>query len=65
MGDSYLDVVSANKKAKSITEQRLYIETMEEILPEIKKYILSSDSKSGFMNILPFGDEVLKKGGVK
>jgi len=58
--EKFLLVLNEYQKAKSVTEQRLYIETMEEILPEIKKYVIKSDSKSGFLNILPLGQEILK-----
>jgi len=60
--EKFLLVLNEYQKAKSVTEQRLYIETMEEILPNIKKYIIKSDSKSGFLNILPLGEEILKAG---
>jgi len=60
--EKFLLVLNEYQKAKSVTEQRLYIETMEEILPNIKKYIIKSDSKSGFLNILPLGEEILKTG---
>jgi len=33
-------------KAKGITETRIYLETMEQILPGIKKYIINSDPKA-------------------
>ncbi len=58
--EKFLLVLNEYQKAKSVTEQRLYIETMEAILPEIKKFIIKSDSKSGFLNILPLGQEILK-----
>ncbi|MFC1558250.1 FtsH protease activity modulator HflK [candidate division KSB1 bacterium] len=60
--DKFLLVLNEYKKAKSITEQRLYIETMEEILPSMKKYVISSSTKSGLMNILPFEKDIIGKG---
>ena len=52
--EKFLLVLNEYQNAKSITEQRLYIETMEKILPDIRKYIIKSDSKSGLLIILPF-----------
>ncbi len=60
--EKFLLVLNEYKKAKLVTEQRLYIETMEKILPEIRKFIIKSDSRSGFLNVLPFGQELLKGG---
>ncbi|MCK4965566.1 FtsH protease activity modulator HflK [bacterium] len=59
--DKFLLVLNEYKKAKSITEQRLYIETMEAILPSMKKYVISSSTKSGLMNILPFEKDIMGK----
>lgn len=41
-------------KAKDITRKRLYIETMEEILPDVDKYIIDSKA-GGVLPILPIG----------
>ncbi len=38
--DSFLNVLREYNKAKDATETRLYIETMEKILPNIKKYFV-------------------------
>lgn len=38
-------------KARSITEQRLYLETMEEILPRIKKTIIDSHGPHSLMDL--------------
>ena len=35
-----------------MTEKRLYLETMETIMPDLKKYIIKSDQKGGLLNIL-------------
>ncbi|MDD5483876.1 MAG: FtsH protease activity modulator HflK [Kiritimatiellae bacterium] len=59
-GDSerFLAALVEYKKAPEITRQRLYLETMADILPRVKeKYIIDSDQTS----ILPFLD-VGKKG---
>ena len=60
----FLSVLAEYRKAKNVTEKRLYLETMEQILPGIEKVIL--DEKSGnLLNILPLGNlEGIKKTGV-
>ncbi len=47
----FLLVLREYRKAKSLTEKRLYLETMEEILPGLQKYIVSTE-KGGLLNIL-------------
>ncbi len=48
----FLEILKEYNKAPEITRKRLYIETMEDILPKIKKYIIDSDKKSNLLNIL-------------
>jgi len=40
------------KKAPDVTRKRIYLETMEEILPTIDKFIMG-DQKQGVLPILP------------
>ena len=53
-------VLKEYRKAKGVTETRMYLETMEEILPKIEKIIIP-DAKSGnlinLLNLKPQGDE--------
>jgi len=60
----FLSVLTEYRKAKNVTEKRLYLETMEQILPGIEKVIL--DEKAGnLLNVLPLGNlEGVKKTGV-
>lgn len=60
----FLSVLAEYRKAKNVTEKRLYLETMEQILPGIEKVIL--DEKAGnLLNVLPLGNlEGVKKTGV-
>ena len=51
-------ILQEYNKAKSITRKRLYIETMEEILPGIEKYIVDQKS-GGILPILPIGPKEL------
>jgi len=38
-------------KSRKVTETRLYLETMEDILPKIRKYLLASDGEQGVVNV--------------
>jgi membrane protease subunit HflK len=40
------------KKAKVVTRKRLYLETMEEILPNINKYIIPGGDGGNLLNLL-------------
>jgi membrane protease subunit HflK len=51
--ERFLEVLKEYRKAKDVTEVRLYLETMEKILPDIQKFVIESDGKgSGFLNLL-------------
>jgi membrane protease subunit HflK len=43
------------KKAPDITRKRLYLGTMEEILPTVKKFIMENKKGNGVLPILPLG----------
>ena len=53
--DRFKSVLAEYEKAKDITRTRLYLETMEEILPEMDKFLLGGDSGSSVLPILPLG----------
>ena len=53
--DRFKQILGEYLKAKDVTRKRLYLETMEEILPGIKKVILDQQ-KSGVLPILPLGE---------
>lgn len=51
--DRFLTVLKEYRKARDVTETRLYLETMEKILPGIQKYIVESGGKGGgILNVL-------------
>ena len=54
----FLQNYAEYKKAKEITRRRLYIETMEEVLPKVQKYILEK-SGDGLIEVLPLGKGIL------
>ncbi|HHZ81047.1 MAG TPA: FtsH protease activity modulator HflK [Candidatus Marinimicrobia bacterium] len=51
----FLSVLAEYRKAKNVTEKRLYLETMEQILPGIDKVILDEEA-GNLLNILPLGN---------
>ena len=60
----FLSVLAEYRKAKNVTEKRLYLETMEQILPGIEKVILY-EKDGNLLNVLPLGNlEGVKKTGV-
>ncbi len=52
----FLNIYKEYVKAPAVTEKRLYIETMEDILPKMKKYIIKTQGSSGLFNILNMQD---------
>ena len=49
----FLAVFTEYQKAKDVTRKRLYLETMEQVLPNIKKFIIDSQSGDGLLKLLP------------
>ena len=49
----FKSLLAQYSKAKSVTKKRMYIETMEAILPGISKYIIKTDKNSNVLNVLP------------
>jgi membrane protease subunit HflK len=51
--DKFLQILKEYKKAKEITRKRLYLETMESILPEMDKFILDGKNQGNLLQFLP------------
>ena len=49
--DRFLSLLQEYCKSREVTETRLYIETMEKILPKIRKYILDKEQKKGVVDL--------------
>jgi len=49
----FLAVLKEYEKAKEVTRKRLYLETMEKVLPNIRKFIIDSESGDGLLKLLP------------
>ena len=50
--DRFQSIYAEYRKAPRVTETRMYIETMEVILPRIQKYVVKSDPNGGVLNLL-------------
>ena len=48
----FLAVLEEYRKSPDVTKRRMYIETMEKILPGLKKYIAKLDGNNNFMPLL-------------
>jgi membrane protease subunit HflK len=53
-GDRFTQVLSAYSAAKDVTIQRIYLETMEQVLGGTNKVILDSNSEGGGNGVLPY-----------
>ncbi len=51
--DRFLEILEEYQKAKDVTKKRLYLETMEEILPGIRKFIIDSNTGGSLLQLLP------------
>ncbi len=51
--DRFLSILKEYEKAPDVTRRRLYLETMEEILPGIKKFIIDKEAGGGLLQLLP------------
>ncbi len=54
----FLDVLKAYQKAKEVTRERLYLETLDKILPGKEKYILPPPGKDSVLKWLPLKEPV-------
>ena len=56
--DRFIKMYNQYKNAKSITKKRLYLETMQKILPKVEKVFIIDEDQSGILPLLN-----LDKGG--
>ncbi len=56
----FLSIYAEYAKAKEVTQERMYLETMEQVLADINKIIIDKDSGSGVVPYLPLQE--LKSG---
>jgi membrane protease subunit HflK len=57
----FLDVLKAYRKAKEVTRERLYLETLDKILIGKEKYILPPEGKSSVLKWLPLKETIAVK----
>jgi len=58
--DKFLSVLKEYEKAKDVTRKRIYLETMERILPGIRKFVIDPEVGGNLLQFLP-----LEKGAEK
>ena len=58
--DRFLTILKEYENAKEVTRKRLYLETMERILPCIRKFVIDPEAAGNLLQFLP-----LEKGGEK
>lgn len=51
--DRFRAVLAEYEKAPAVTRDRLYIESMERVMPTMEKFILDQDGKNGVLPLLP------------
>lgn len=54
--ERFLAVLREYQNAKSVTRKRLYLETMEKILPDIRKFVIDSDTGGNLLQLLPLDE---------
>ena len=54
--DRFLAVLAEYRKATDVTRKRLYLETMEKILPNIRKFIIDAESGGNLLQLLPLNE---------
>lgn len=54
-------VLAEYQNGKDVTKYRLYIETMESILPQMKKFIMESKDESNLLKFLPLNDPMIQE----
>ena len=60
----FTTILKEYRKAKNITEKRLYLETMEKVLPDIEKIIVPDKNSGNMLNLLNLNTSK-NKGGKK
>ena len=59
----FTTILKEYNKAKTITEKRLYLETMEKVLPDVEKIIVPDKDSGNILNLLNLSPGSSKKGG--
>ena len=59
--ERFLQILEEYQKARAVTAARLYIESMEQILPNAKKVVIGPEGTEGILKFLPLGEISGKK----
>ena len=54
--ERFLEILGEYQKAKAVTATRLYIETMEQILPNARKVVIGPEASENILKFLPLGE---------
>ena len=54
--ERFLEVLEEYQKAKPVTRRRLYLETIEKVLPGVEKILIDSESSGNLLQFLPLRD---------
>ena len=54
--ERFLAVLREYQNARDVTRKRLYLETMEKILPGIRKFVIDSDTGGNLLQLLPLDE---------
>jgi membrane protease subunit HflK len=53
----FLSILEASQKARAVTEQRLYVETLQRALPEAQKIVISPHLEGSLLPFLPLREQ--------
>nr|WP_320050438.1 FtsH protease activity modulator HflK [uncultured Desulfuromonas sp.] len=56
-------LVAEYRKAPKVTKQRLFLETMDKVLPKVEEIYVVDDKSGGVLPLLPLGKQTLNGGG--
>ena len=62
----FVDLWKQYTNAKDVTRRRLYMETMSDVLPKVKKKYIVDENEQGILRLLPLGESAISgKGGAQ
>jgi membrane protease subunit HflK len=58
--DRFLAILAEYEKAKAVTRKRLYLETMEKVLPHMRKFVIDGEAGGNLLQLLPLDERSSK-----
>ena len=49
----FISILTEYEKAREVTRQRMYLETIEQVLPMVRKFVLDSNAGGSLLQFLP------------